>query len=78
MILRVKPGASGVKISYFEQLNHSVFALLATRYFSLKIGHLVTRIGIPIGLAVLRSVTMNYIERINLQAKCMRSYGPSN
>ena len=35
-----------LKISDLEQLNNEIFALLSTRFYCLKIDHLIKRIGI--------------------------------
>jgi len=37
---------SALKNSHLEQLNSDFFALLSTRFFILKIDHLIMRIGI--------------------------------
>ncbi len=37
---------SALKISDLEQLNNEIFALLSTRFYCLKIDHLIKRIGI--------------------------------
>ena len=37
---------AALKISHLEQLNNEIFALLPTRFSSLKIDHLVKRVGI--------------------------------
>jgi hypothetical protein len=37
---------AALKISHLEQLNNEIFALLSTRFSSLKIDHLVKQIGI--------------------------------
>ncbi len=37
---------TALKISDLEQLNNEIFALLSTRFYCLKIGHLIKRIGI--------------------------------
>ena len=37
---------SSLKISYLEQLNSKIFALLSTSFPRLKIDHLIKRIGI--------------------------------
>jgi len=40
-----------LKISYLEQLNNDVFALLSTMFYYLKIDYLINRIGIKKALA---------------------------
>ena len=40
---------AALKISHLEQLNNEIFALLSTRFSSLKIDHLVKQIGIKKG-----------------------------
>ena len=37
---------TALKISHLEQLNNEIFALLSTRFYCLKIDHLIKRIGI--------------------------------
>ncbi|RZF85143.1 hypothetical protein EXT43_06220 [Pseudoalteromonas sp. CO109Y] len=37
-----------LKISDLEQLNNEIFALLSTRFYCLKIDHLIKRIGITL------------------------------
>ncbi|TLX45604.1 hypothetical protein C1E24_18145 [Pseudoalteromonas phenolica] len=37
-----------MKISYLEQLNRKIFALLSTSFTCLKIDHLIKRIGITL------------------------------
>ncbi|TMO33817.1 hypothetical protein CWC27_15505, partial [Pseudoalteromonas sp. S4491] len=41
---------SALKISDLEQLNNEIFALLSTRFYCLKIDHLIKRIGITLPL----------------------------
>ena len=36
---------TALKISHLEQLNNEIFALLSTLFSSLKIAHLIKRIG---------------------------------
>jgi hypothetical protein len=37
-----------LKISHLEQLTNEIFALISTRFSSLKLDHLVKRIGITV------------------------------
>ncbi|RZD22184.1 hypothetical protein EVU92_09005 [Pseudoalteromonas sp. MEBiC 03485] len=37
---------TALKISHLEQLNNEIFALFSTRFYCLKIAHLIKQIGI--------------------------------
>ncbi|QPB85151.1 hypothetical protein CWC22_012225 [Pseudoalteromonas rubra] len=53
---------TALKISYLEQLNSKIFALLSTLFSRLKIDHLIKQIGITNATASLKKKTKRCVN----------------